>query len=61
MLIREKMICPNCKQEIPNKEFTAEYIIYKCSCGFRCITDYNNKEISNEKKIELEDIYNEGD
>ena len=51
------MICPNCKQEIPNKEFTTEYIIYKCKCGFRRIADYNDKEISDEKKRELEDIY----
>jgi len=51
------MICPNDKREMM-KEYLLDYIIHKCNkCGHRKITDYDGKEISGEKRRELEDIY----
>ena len=54
------MICPKDKTEM-DKEYLLEIIIHKCpKCGLREFTDYSGKLVSQEKKMELEDMYNEG-
>jgi hypothetical protein len=52
------MLCPKCNKETI-VELLLDYKIHKCPCGFREITDYDDKEIDHLTRLMLEDIYNE--
>ena len=52
------MNCPKCNEETKVEPFS-DYRIHSCSCGFRDITDENDKEIDHLTRLMLEDIYNE--
>jgi hypothetical protein len=53
------MKCPRDKEEMI-KEYLLEIILHKClKCGIREFTDYSGKPVSQEKKMEFLDMYNE--
>ncbi len=51
------MKCSKCGKDTIT-EVLLEYKIHKCFCGFRDITDFDDKPIDQFRKNELEDIWN---